>query len=134
MPTVAFRSLVAHPGAPPEAVFGLTAADEAGPVGAAVDADAEEEEAAAPLDPDEPDVAEGLEDKEEADCDPQPAMAVAAATMTRPAVPVSTVLRSDISPRSSLRLTMRLMKVRTLLRRRPISCGWPEIMSGSRRG
>jgi hypothetical protein len=113
----------------------LTAADEACPVGAAADeADAEEEEAAAPLDPDEPDVAAGLEDKEEADCDPQPAMAVAAATMTRPAVPVSTVLRSDISPRSSLRLTMRLMKVRTLIRRRPISCGWPEIMSGSRRG
>jgi hypothetical protein len=112
----------------------LTAADEAGPVGAAADDEADAEEAAAPLDPDEPDVAEGLEDKEEADCDPQPAMAVAAATMTRPAVPVSTVLRSDISPRSSLRLTMRLMKVRTLLRRRPISCGWPEIMSGSRRG
>jgi hypothetical protein len=134
MPTVAFRSLVAHPGGP-AGTFGLTAADEACPVGAAADeADAEEEEAAAPLDPDEPDVAAGLEDKEEADCDPQPAMAVAAATMTRPAVPVSTVLRSDISPRSSLRLTMRLMKVRTLIRRRPISCGWPEIMSGSRRG
>ena len=116
MPTVAFRSLVAHPGGPPEpAAFGLTAADEAGPVGAAVD-DADAEEAAAPLDPDEPDAAEGLEDNEEADCDPQPAMAVAAATMTRPAVPVSTVLRSDISPRSSLRLTMRLMKVRTLLK------------------
>jgi hypothetical protein len=129
---------VAHPGAPPEpAAFGLTAADDAGPVGAAVDGEADAEEAAAPLDPDEPDepdVAEGLEDKEEADCDPQPAMAVAAATMTRPAVPVSTVLRSDIWPRSSLRLAMRLMKVRTLLRRRPISCGWPEIMSGSRPG
>jgi hypothetical protein len=114
----------------------LTAADEAGPVGAAVDAGEEEEaeEAAAPFDPDELDVAEGLGDKEEVDCDPQPAMAAAAATMTRPAVPVSTVLRSDIWPRSSLRLTMRLMKVRTLLRRRPISCGWPEIMSGSRPG
>ena len=117
MPTVAFRSLVAHPGAPPEpAAFWLTAADEAGPVGAAVEDDADAEEAAAPLDADEPDAADGLEDKEEADCDPQPAMAVAAATMTRPAVPVSTVLRSDISPRSSLRLTMRLMKVRTLLK------------------
>ena len=132
---------MAHPGGPPAAAaFGLTAADEACPLGAAADAeaDAEEEEAAAPLDADEPDAAEGLEDNEEADCDPHPAMAVAAATMTRPAVPVSTVLRSDISPRSSLRLTMRLtmrlMKVRTLLRRRPISCGWPEIMSGSRRG
>jgi hypothetical protein len=119
-------------------VFGLTAADEAGPVGAAVDGEADAEEAAAPLDPEEPDAAEGLEDNEEADCDPHPATAVAAATMTRPAVPVSTVLRSDISPRSSLQLTMqltmRLMKVRTSLRRRPISCGWPEIMSGSRRG
>ena len=97
----------------------MTAADEACPVGAADedDADADAEEAAEPLDPDEPDVAEGLEDKEEAGCDPHPAMAVAAATMTRPAVPVSTVLRSDISPRSSLRLTMqltmRLIKIRT---------------------
>jgi hypothetical protein len=82
----------------------LTAADEACPVGAAADdeADAEEEEAAAPLDPDEPDVAEGLVDKEEAVCDPHPATAVAATTMTRPAVPVSTALRSVISPRSSL--------------------------------
>ena len=95
---------MAHPGGPP-AVFGLTAADEAGPVGAAADGEADAEEAAAPLDPDEPeepDAAEGLEDNEEADCDPHPATAVAAATMTRPAVPVSTVLRSDISPRSSL--------------------------------
>ena len=132
---------MAHPGAPPEAVFGLTAADDAGPVGALVDDDADAEEAAAPLapeEPEEPDAAEGLEDNEEADCDPHPATAVAATTMTRPAVPVSTVLRSDISPRSSLQLTMqltmRLMKVRTSLRRRPISCGWPEIMSGSRRG
>ena len=80
----------------------MTAADEACPVGAAADADAEEEEAAAPLDPDEPDVAEGLVDKEEAACDPHPATAVAATTMTRPAVPVSTALRSVISPRSSL--------------------------------
>ena len=95
------------------------------------DADAAEP---APPDPEVPDVAAGLEDNEEADCDPQPATDAAATTMTRPAVPVSTVLRSDISPRSSLQLTMRLMKVRTLLRRRPISCGWPEIMSGSRRG
>ena len=96
---------MAHPGGPPAAAaFGLTAADEACPVGAAADAeaDAEEEEAAAPLDPDEPDVAEGLEDKEEAVCDPHPATAVAATTMTRPAVPVSTALRSVISPRSSL--------------------------------
>jgi hypothetical protein len=115
MPTVAFRSLVAHPGAPLEAVFGLTAADEAGPLGVAA-GEADAEEAAAPLDPGEPDVAGGLEDKEEADCDPQPAIPAAAAIMTRPAVPVSTVLRSDISPRSSLRLTMRLMKVRTLLK------------------
>ena len=117
MPTVAFRSLVAHPGGP-AGTFGLTAADEACPVGAAADdaGEAEEaEEAAAPADPD-PDVAAGLEDNEEADCDPQPATAAAAATMTRPAVPVSIVLRSDISPRSSLRLTMRLMKVRTLLK------------------
>jgi hypothetical protein len=80
----------------------LTAADEACPVGAAADDEADAEEAAAPLDPDEPDVAEGLEDKEEADCDPHPATAVAATTMTRPAVPVSTALRSVISPRSSL--------------------------------
>jgi hypothetical protein len=77
----------------------LTAADEACPVGVAVDAEADAEEAAAPLDPDEP---EGLEDKEEAVCDPHPATAVAATTMTRPAVPVSTALRSVISPRSSL--------------------------------
>jgi hypothetical protein len=87
-------------------VFGLTAADEAGPVGAAVDdeadADADAEESAAPLELDEPDAAEGLEDEEEAACDPHPATAVAATTMTRPAVPVSTALRSVISPRSSL--------------------------------
>jgi hypothetical protein len=85
-------------------VFGLTAADEAGPVGAAVDdeADADAEESAAPLDPDEAAAAEGLEDKEEAAGDPHPATAVAATTMTRPAVPVSTALRSVISPRSSL--------------------------------
>ena len=83
---MAFRSLVAHPGGPPAAAFGLTAADEAGPVGVAADdeADAEEEEAAAPLDPDEPDEAEGLEDKEEAACDPHPATAVAATTVTGP--------------------------------------------------
>jgi hypothetical protein len=80
----------------------LTAADEACPVGAAADDEADAEEAAAPLDPDEPDVAEGLEDKEEAVCDPHPATAVAATTMTRPAVPVSTALRNVISPRSSL--------------------------------
>jgi hypothetical protein len=87
-------------------VFGLTAADEAGPVGAAVDdeadADADAEESAAPLELDEPAAAEGLEDKEEAAGDPHPATAVAATTMTRPAVPVSTALRSVISPRSSL--------------------------------
>jgi hypothetical protein len=83
-------------------VFGLTAADEAGPVGAAVDDDADAEESAAPLELDEPDAAEGLEDEEEAACDPHPATAVAATTMTRPAVPVSTALRSVISPRSSL--------------------------------
>ena len=117
MPTVAFRSLVAHPGGP-AGTFGLTAADEACPVGAAADEAGDEaaEEAAAPADPEEPDVAAGLEDNEEADCDPQPATAAAATTTTRPAVPVSTVLRSDISPRSSLQLTMRLMKVRTLLK------------------
>jgi hypothetical protein len=101
---VAFRSLVAHPGGPPAAAaFGLTAADEACPVGVAAD-EADAEEAAAPLDPDEPDEdeAEGLEDKEEAVCDPHPATAMAATTVTRPAVPVSTALRSVISPRSSL--------------------------------
>jgi hypothetical protein len=85
----------------------LTAADEAGPVGAAADDEADaEEEGAAPLGPDEPDVAEGLEDKEEdeeeAACDPHPATTVAATAMTRPAVPVSTALRRVISPRSSL--------------------------------
>jgi hypothetical protein len=126
--------MLAHPGGPLVAAFGLTAADDAGPEGMAAEADAEEAAAPAPLDADDPDAAEGLVDSDEADCDEHPATAAAATTMTRPAVPVSTVLRSDISPRSSLPLMKALMKVGTPLRRRPISYGWREIMSGSRRG
>jgi len=132
---------VAHPGGPPEAAaFGFTAADEAGPLGIGAEADAEEAAEPAPPDPDEdePVVAAGLDDNEEADGDEHPATAAAVTAMTRPAAPVSTVLRSVISApflsAADPRLTLRFMKVGTPLRRCPISSGWREIMSGSRRG
>src|SRR5487761_1512334 len=96
MPTVAFRSLVAHAGAP-EATFGLTAAEDAGPVGIAEDA--AELAVADPPPPLDEDEDEDVEDEEdEGDADPHPATAAAVTTMTRPAAPVSTVLCSVILP------------------------------------
>jgi len=88
-------------------VCGLTAADEAGPLGMADEAVADADEAAEPAPPDEEDepvVADGLDDNEEAAGDPHAATVAAVTTMTRPAAPVSTDLRSVISPRSSLQL------------------------------
>src|SRR5215475_2504012 len=89
MPTVAFRSRLAHPGGPPPA-FWLTAADEAEPAdandvaGAAVVAGTDAVTAAD----------SGLDDEVE---DEHPA--TAATTMARPAaaIPAGTVLRSVIS-------------------------------------
>jgi hypothetical protein len=114
MPTVAFRYLVAHPGGPPGAAWELTAADEAGPVGTAAVVEEAGEEELAPVDADDAGAPAELDDDEDPAVE-HPATAAAAAIKTRPVIPVSAVLRSVMSPRSSLQLTMRLMNVGTPL-------------------
>src|SRR5215467_14868407 len=92
MPTVAFRSRLAHPGGPPPAPW-LTAADEAEPAEANDVAGAAELVAGTDAVTAAP--AAGLDDEDEGAEHP----ATAAATMASPAaaIPAGTILRSVIS-------------------------------------
>src|SRR5215472_6104123 len=127
MPTVAFRSLLAHSGGPPP-VFWLTAADEAEPADANDVAGAAELAGTDAVTAAEPPA--GFDDDEGAE---HPA--TAATTMARPAaaIPAGTVLRSVISavpPCDSRHQAPHGSHASHALGRRPVSYGWREIMSG----
>src|SRR6266516_2420933 len=125
MPTVAFRSRLAHPGGPPPDAFWLTAADEAEPADANDVAGAAElvagTDAVTAAGPPAGFDDEGAEHP-----------ATAATTMARPAaaVPAGTVLRSVISAVPPCESRLQAARCLRALGRRPVSYGWREIMSG----
>ena len=135
-PTVAFRYRVAQAGVPAPAAPGLPGEDEPG--GASADGD-DGDEAGAPAGGDDADddatPGEGVRLAAVDDEDAHPV--AKAATAINPAVAVSVVRCSVIVAPSPLRSSSRSAgpeRARQPLRRRPICCGWREIMSASRRG
>ena len=135
-PTVAFRYRVAQAGVPAAAAPGLPGEDEPG--GASADDDggaAADGDDATPADGDDATPVEGVRLAAVDDEDAHPV--AKAATAINPAVAVSMVRCSVIVAPSPLRSSSRSAgpeRARQPLRRRPICCGWREIMSASRRG